>query len=640
MARGPCKFYAQGNCNKGDQCLFEHIDRGQTAHSGAKGSTPSSKTQFLNLLPNTLAIDIESDMRDLGNIQMDPVLTAYGLGQWPTKNIIAGRDVSVEELRLQYLEVVAANNVAAYDKNAALLKKDMDYCITEVKNNARVAGHYLQNSVNQHQDREFIRKSLEESLKDLGLLVGVGSAGASSNSATANASKPFGGAGVFGSAGASPFSSLNQSNQTSTQSGSAFGSSGFGKSGFESASTGAGAFGARLGAFGAQLSPFGAQSGSFGSQSVAFGQSGAFCSQSGAFGALNLSQAQNGQAPKSFGAFGQAGNTTNETSSGFGSSGFGAAGTKPAITGAGGFGSMGFGDSLNATKCSAYGSTGFGSTDPKPNTTGFSAFGSTSFGAASTANKTSTSAFGNTSGAFGEAASNTLLPFAQVGSTAQELPFGQTTTQSGLAFGASLLVFGQANPFCQTTQSAFGQNTAKSAFGQKPADSPFGITTTLACGLKSQLPFGKAANTQPFGFSIAKDTNKSGLPFEASTSSSPLGAAPATNNAFGASTAASPFRSSEQPKPFGSSSFGTNGLASLLFGSQKSAIGQASSRFGAGQTSQPSALFNSASAKALDEDTETHFQKYDPKVKEYFLASEFKLGSVPEVSPPIALCQQ
>lgn len=454
-----CKFYQKGYCRNGDRCNFLHVDPDQEAVP----NRVTSAAQFVNLDPSHIAKEIRDDLDEYLLIQLNPALTAYGTGEFAINNLIAGRDVSPEELRIQYMEAVMNNKLDEFNRAVELKKKDMEYCINEVRKKDSLAARYQQVGIS-HRDtmKPFIDKTVEQSMTELQNTVGNnnssnvfgGGAGAFGSSGFGLNSNPFGSnSNPFGSAaskpsgfGSSGFSSSGFGNSNSgPNTGSAFGltgvatannnsapaastNSGFGNSGFGTAGFGSSATG---GAFGSQKPSSG-----FGS--AGFGQSGGSAFGSGA-GAFGLQSGNKSQSPFSSSSGPPA---TNSTSGGFGSttatsafgnSDFGA--SKP--NDASGFGSSGFGSSGFGS--SGFGQSGFGSTQP-------SAFGQQN-------NQASNSTF-NTTGTFGASSS----------------PFGTVQTNTPSAFGNATTDTKQnttaANPF--GSQSAFGQpvQAATSGFGQ------------------------------------------------------------------------------------------------------------------------------------------------------------------------------
>lgn len=527
-----CKFFQQGNCRFGNSCKFFHPS-GQLLF----GSQPTNLAlkAFQDRNPNDLAKTIQTDLSELPYFQFKPTLTTYGYNEFTANSLIEGRDMSAEELRLQYMEAVANNSLQAYDKNLELRQKDMEYCVNEIKSKDSLAARYQQvGATRKELIKPFIPKTLEQSINDLQNNAGFGGSGFGNSGGFGSSgfgSSPFGNTGgAFGSQSTSAFGQQNtqpsafgqqntqnsafggqntqnsafgsQNNQSSAfgQSGfgqqpSAFGQSGFGKTDNKNSAFGSSAFGSlglTGGAFGSQSTggafgsqnlggAFGSQtsggSGAFGSQST--GGSGAFGSQntggSGAFGSQNTSGggAFGSQSTSGSGAFGSQGTTQNKPAQL--NSGFGQAGFGQAGFGQSGFGQSGFGQS-------GFGKSGFGQSG-----SGQSGFGQLGFGSSNTSNT------GNSGSAFGQSSTST-----QSGSAFGQSGFGQTNTNS--AFGAAKTPepsgFGQSG-FGGSQPSAFsGQAQSQSAFGQSAPNttSPFG----QAAAQPAQNPFAPqpAAGTQ------------------------------------------------------------------------------------------------------------------------------------------------
>lgn len=535
-----CKFYQKGYCRNGDRCKFLHGESAEAAP--ANGNRITTPQQFMNKPPHTLAKEIRDDLDEYRAIQMDPKLTAYSSSEFAPTNLIAGRDVSPEELHLQYLEAVQNNKLDEYNRNIDLRKRDMDYCINEIRSKDSLAARYQQLGIT-HRDsmKPFIGQTVEESMAKLQNTAPSNGAFGSTNAGNpfGSSSNPFGSSGfgnsgfgnantnasngAFGNAntnasngafgstnntstggafGSSGFSSAptTSNQQTSAFGNSGFGGSGFGSSGFGSGTTG-GAFGGQKPASGFGSSGFGLSNGSsaFGSSSGAFGlQQTNATSNPSPFGSSATSN--NAQAPSAFG------------SSGFGSSGFGASDqSKPSGFGSSGFGSSGFGlsgfgGSSNTSTQSAFGQS-TNSPFAKAPATGFGANGASAFGAqtsqAAPAQAPAQSAFGGSSASpFG---SSTLSnPFGQLSSTATQntaSPFGQTKPSG---FGSS--GFGSNNG---STPSAFG-SAPTSGFGTSNSTANANSTSqnpppqTEGVGADTNSGMGKLAAEVVQAFSAAK----------------------------------------------------------------------------------------------------------------------------------------
>lgn len=472
-----CKFYAKGQCKNGNQCRFLHVDPQDTTVGNERRITTAA--QFLSQDTAVLAKEIRLDLDAYGLIQMDPVLTCYGLSEFAVNNLIAGRDVSLEELRIQHMEAVQNNKVDDLLRQIDLKKKDMQYCIGVVREKDSVAARYQQVGITRGNIKPFIPKTVEESMRDL----------QNTGGNAFGAGNQFGqGSNAFGAS--NPFGAGNTSGN----------SSGFGSNGFGSSSTPS--------AFGNLSAGFGATG--FGATAKAAPTGGAFeatttaAPSGGAFGSTGFGALSNTGLAFGAGAFGQ-----QSTNTGFGASSFGnsTATTKPfggstgGAFGSTGFGSTGFGlQNTGATN-------GFGTSQQSTGATG--GFGSTGFGSAGFGN----SGFGANAptapSAFGQSAATNPSPFGQA-STSTTAPFGQAeTTGFGKAATTSTASpFGQSQPFgaitsaapfgqTQKTENPFGTTTSASAFGAAPAQngSAFGAS---AFGASTQPP-------QPFG--APSDTN-------------------------------------------------------------------------------------------------------------------------------------
>lgn len=486
LSKPICKFYQKGYCRNGDRCKFLHGESNDVAPS----NRIATQQQFMSRDPSSLAKEIRDDLDEYKYIQMNPALTAYGTGEFAINNLIAGRDLSPDELRIQYMEAVQTNKLDEFIRTMELKKKDMEYCINEIRKKDSVAARYQQVGIT-HRDtiKPFIEKSVEQSIAELQNTLGNNSNGGAFGSAP----NPFGasanpfGASAFGNSasgfGSSGFSNsgLGNSNNTSSNGAfgssgfgnagtnggskteSAFGSSGFGSSGFGNSGFGSGATG---GAFGIQKTTTGFGSAGFGltGTSSAFGSSG-----TGAF-SLQLANAPSGQSTLGNNSgFNNTMSTSAFGSSGFGSSGFGAA--KPISSGAfgssgfgsSGFGQSSFGSSVASTTQSAFGQSNGSSIGQTPAIGGLGSSGTTSaFGAPAAPQNQTQSAFGTSNAnTFPSATQSQINAFGQPATAAQSTSsvFGQASTA---AFGSS--GFGSS------------QGTTTSAFGQAPAGNtnPFG----------------------------------------------------------------------------------------------------------------------------------------------------------------------
>ena len=193
----PCKFYASGNCKFGNNCKFAHVNNNNNSNSGQNNASVLEK--FIS--PNTLydkTSQIKQDLSDYKLLQSNPVLSSYGLGFPAVNNLILGRDLSYEEIRLQYLEAVASNSIPEYERNIEARRKDMDYCVDHLRGQEQVAARYQQKSAepNVGPAKPFIPLSLDESIAQLS------NPGNNAFSSANNQSNPFG-ATTFGNASSS-----------------------------------------------------------------------------------------------------------------------------------------------------------------------------------------------------------------------------------------------------------------------------------------------------------------------------------------------------------------------------------------------------------------------------------------------------
>lgn len=552
----PCKFYASGNCKFGNNCKFAHVNNNNNSNSGQNNASVLEK--FIS--PNTLydkTSQIKQDLSDYKLLQSNPVLSSYGLGFPAVNNLILGRDLSYEEIRLQYLEAVASNSFPEYERSIEARRKDMDYCVDHLRGQEQVAARYQQKSAepNVGPAKPFIPLSLEESIAQLS------NPGNKAFGSANNQSNPFG-ATTFGNASSSgAFGAQPNPFESKPNTGSGFGNSGFGNSNTNTQS----AFGAAAaGAFGkpasTTTSAFGAPSTGSAFGSTVFGSAQPTASP-GSFGSSGFGNSKPAATASAFGA--------PPTGSAFGSTGFGSA--QPTASSGSAFGSSGFGNSKPASATSAFGdpstvsafgSTGFG------NPPGGSAFGSSGFGNASTSSGSApgTSGFGQSG--FGQSTNNTT-----------NLPFGNLTNDN------------KASPF-----GATNDNNSTSAFGAGSTSSnPFGSSAG-----KGATPFGTMSNqNETLAFALSTNTN---LAFGQSSSN---------GSAFGASN--------NTPQQFGS---GNNGSG---FANSSAPLGQSG--------------FGSTSAQPSNVSNDTSLDEYDPKVLEAFSAAKFELGKIPEVPPPVTLCQ-
>lgn len=471
---GICQFYQKGTCKYGLSCRYKHVDTNDNTQNDS-----NSIANFTN--PLTLGQkekEIKDDIASFKILEQKPVLSSYGLQFPATANLIAGRDVSLEELRLQYLEAQALGTMQAYETQMAARTKDMEYCVGEIRNRELLAARYLQVSATKTPAKPFIPKTLEENLQQF--------------------SQPsaFGGQG-FGNNGGSVFGNSQPSSAFGKPSTSGFGAAGFGASA------------------------------SAGNKPSAFGSS--------AFGSSGFGSASTTTTPTTnpFGGSSTtpASNPFGGSSSAFGSAGFGALLAKPDTTNStSAFGSTGFGQlSTNQAGSSAFGNSGFGSTATK------SAFGSSSFGNATTSS-TASNPFGSTTaslGGFGSLGFGNVSKPAPFGAS-QPLPFGTATTSNPLPFGTT--ASSTTNPI---NPLPFGATSAL-PFGAVDSTKPLPFGNAAATN-STALPFGNAAatNTTALPFGKAAATKTTALPFGNANTFNSSSSASASPQPFGMSNGTS-----------------------------------------------------------------------------------------------------
>ncbi|KAG7879891.1 hypothetical protein KL905_001384 [Ogataea polymorpha] len=421
--RKVCPYFQNGNCRYGNRCHNLHIKNG---HEDLKSFTSTSSLQAKT---EDIRKNIDAILPDVRN---GAILTAFSLPPPANVNIISGRDVSYEELRVQYYQ---NPDTAVHEYNSR--KQDMIKCLEYVRKDAQKAARYLQLAAekNPADVKPFINFSIDMNPAPSSSLP-FGNRGSSpfnqqSSSlgsaknhfgAPAAQSNPFGTAvttnanpfassntPAFGSAGfgskPNPFGSQTSTNSVSNPFGSSSGaSSGFGKTGF----------GQPTGAFASvKPNPFGGQSNASSSTASPFG---AISGNTMNSSTMSFPNGVGAGASSSAGPFG--GQTSTIQPSPFG------AGSQSTTSNAGPFG--------NPQTSSAFGNTGFGS---------FGAQKASPFGQ-QTAN----------AGVFGQAATKNVSsssPFTQPSSA----PFGQA----------------QNSPFVQPSAASLGQTTNPTPTGFKQA---------------------------------------------------------------------------------------------------------------------------------------------------------------------------
>ncbi|KAG7851511.1 hypothetical protein KL941_001180 [Ogataea angusta] len=434
--RKVCPYFQNGNCRYGNRCHNLHIKNG---HEDLKSFTSASSLQAKT---EDIRKNIDAILPDVRN---GAILTAFSLPPPANVNIISGRDMSYEELRLHYYQ---NPDTAIREYNSR--KQDMLKCLESVRKDAQKAARYLQLAAekNPADVKPFINFSINTNTvpsSSSSLPFGnrnsspfnqqSSSFGSTKNpfggpaaqpnpfgAAATTISNPFASSGTpaFGSAGfgskPNPFGSQANTNSVSSPFGSSSGvSSGFGRSGFGQPT--AALAGAKPNPFGAQsststntVSPFGAISGNTMNSGTASFPNGAATaassSSTGPFGGQNMASSPFG------------GQTNTVQPSPFG------AGLQSTTANAGPFG--------NPQASSAFGKSGFGafgaqkaSPFAQPTAT------AKPFGQATASNASNSSPFGNSSSTpFGQAQNS---PFGQPNASS----FGQTTNPTPTAFKQS-----------------------------------------------------------------------------------------------------------------------------------------------------------------------------------------------------------
>ncbi|KAG7750526.1 hypothetical protein KL911_000934 [Ogataea haglerorum] len=281
--RKVCPYFQNGNCRYGNRCHNLHIKNG---HEDLKSFTSASSLQAKT---EDIRKNIDGILPDVRN---GAILTAFSLPPPANVNVISGRDMSYEELRLHYYR---DPDTAVREYNSR--KQDMIKCLEFVRKDAQKAARYLQLAAekNPADVKPFINFSIDTNaapsstaslpfgnrtsspFNQQGSSFGstknpFGAPAAQSNpfgSAATTKSNPFTSTGspAFGSAGfgsrPNPFGSQTNTNSVSNPFGSSSGaSSAFGKTGF----------GQQMGAFAsAKPNPFGGQSNASANTTSPFG---------------------------------------------------------------------------------------------------------------------------------------------------------------------------------------------------------------------------------------------------------------------------------------------------------------------------------------------------------------------------------
>ncbi|KAK3312884.1 hypothetical protein B0H66DRAFT_382543 [Apodospora peruviana] len=477
MAPAVCKFYQQGFCRNGANCRFEHPPKHQPPQQPANrwgvlaggAHSQGMNTRVQEVLPYSLSPDVIQ--KDLSSEVPTWILSCYGPGKDAPEQLFGGpgREQSFEEMRLYYMQGLAAGNPQGALNDINTLYQEAQNQIRRALSDTNAAVKFIADAANKHPNRidicqqgtpaggtsgEFARDKPNNAL-------------AFGNTANAfqNTNRPFGAPAAAPSAFGQP-SGLGQKPNP-------FGAPAFGQP--------------------AQTSPFGQ-----GAAPSAFGQ-----------------PAQPAQGPT---AFGQPTPVGGAKPNPFGAPAFGQP-PQPAAAPA-------FGQPSQPT--STFGQPA--ALGAKPNPFGAPAFGQPAQPATA---QPAANPFGQPAQAaanpFGQpaAAPANNNPFGQPSATPAANPFGQPAPVAAAAPATN--PFGQP---AATNNNPFGApatNTPPSSnpFGQPPAENPFGQPAAAAAAAQQQPasnPFG-----QPAGNSFAGNTFASITPSPAP----PAAAAPATTKVTG-----------------------------------------------------------------------------------------------------------
>lgn len=346
-----------------------------------------------------------------------------------------------------------------------------------------------------------------------------------------------------------------------------------------------------------------------------FGFGGAGKASGSAFGATSNA----GQSPG--GAFGAASNVGQPSVGAFG-----------ATSNAGQPSGGAFGTTSNAGQASGgvFGKPSFGSSASNPGFGSQPTNNSNAFGNSTAPQAASGSVFGQPQFGSGQA-SGSAFGAPKFGSTSLGgNPFG---AQSGPAFGAPAFGANQKSAAAPSASSPFGslQNT------NAPTSSPFGSTQTTSPFASLQNKSSTTTTTAPFP-SVQKDLGSS-------TTSSPFGfqnggaaGAASSGNAFGkqASNGFTPFGNTNMTQPFGSQPGGPS-----PFGNPSTTLNNSTSSPFAQNSANNSSMAASGAQRFLqgkpsEQDT-LKAEDLDEQTLQQFQATNFTLGKVPDVPPPIAL---
>ncbi|KAK3388568.1 hypothetical protein B0T20DRAFT_98208 [Sordaria brevicollis] len=611
-----CKFYQQGTCRYGNTCRFEHPPKGPSGFQsgnrfgalagGGGGFNSNQNSGFSNTRSGEVPYSLDADAirKDLTEELPTWILSAYAPGKQPPEQLFGGpgREQSFEELRLYYMNGVAAGNPQQAMNDIEQLYQNAQAQIQNALSNIPAAIQFIVEAGNKHPNRFDICEQ--------GTLPGGTTGEFGRDRPTTNA---FGSStGAFGAPAANnnPFGAPAQP---------------------------AGAFG-QPSALGAKPNPFGAPAFGQPAQPAAaspFGQPSALGASTSAFGAPSALGAK----PNPFGAPATGGGA------------FGQPAAAPA-----------FGQPTQPT--SAFGQPA--QLGAKPNPFGAPAAPATgAFGQPSTLGA-KPNPFGApaapAAGAFGT--STTASPFGQ--STQQAAnPFGQSTTSNAFGQSTTTPAanpFGA--PAQQATSSPFGASTgaattnpfgAPAAAAPAATSSPFGVSTTTPAA----NPFGASTTQQPPAnpFGASTTATPAANPFGQPAAAAAAPTQPAASAGAGAAAGTSPYapNSSRQHPPI--SSYTTRGMDNRLATFKgKPVTYQSIPKPGAPDTAPPEkevpvirnfdgsfqVIWFPDGAPKYTADTEAPEQEYTPDVlavwQKFMETGRFEGGVMPEVAPKREFC--